>query len=226
MTIKAIITGATGMVGEGVLLECLHDPAVTEVLVLGRKASGYAHPKLRELLHANFEDLSAIESQLTGYDACFYCAGISAVGVSKAAYERFTYDTTLAAAQTLARLNPGMAFCYVTGAGTDGTERGRSHWARVKGRTENALRRLPFRAVYLFRPGYLHPTPGQRNVLKMYKFLSWLYPVLRRVAPRTASTLREMGRAMIAAARDGYPRPVLEVPDIVALARGNVATPA
>ena len=223
MKIKAIITGASGMVGEGVLLECLRDPDVEAVLLLGRKPSGHAHPKLREVIHADFQALEDVANQLTGYDACFYCAGISSLGVSRQEYERVTYDTTLAVAHTLLRLNPKLSFGYVTGAGTDGSEKGRSHWARTKGRTENALLRLPFRSAHMFRPGYLHPTPGQRHALKPYRYLGWLYPVLRRVAPGTASTLQELGRAMLAAARGGYPKPVLEVRDIVALAHDQAA---
>ena len=209
------------MVGEGVLLECLRDPDVEKVLILGRKPSGYAHPKVQEILHSNFQDLSAIESQLVGYNACFYCAGISSLGVSKAEYERVTHDTTLGAAETLARLNPDLTFVYVTGAGTDGTERGRSHWARVKGRTENDLLRLPFRRAYMFRPGLMLATPGQRNLLKPYKYLSWLYPIARTLAPAFACTLAEVGQAMLKAVKLGYSKPVLEVRDMVTLAHSN-----
>ena len=214
------------MVGEGVLLECLHNPAVEHVLVLGRKPSGHAHPKMQELLHADFEDLSAIESQLSGYNTCFFCAGVSAVGLSKEEYVRITHDLTLAVAHTLLRLNPDLTFTYISGAGTDGTGKSRQHWARVKGRTENELLALPFRHAYMFRPGLLHPTAGQLHVLKMYRYLGWLYPVIRRLAPASASTLRELGLAMIAAVRDGYPRPVLEVRDIVALAQSKAAPQA
>ena len=224
MKIRVIVTGVTGMVGEGVLLECLRDPAVEAVLLLSRKPTGYTHPKVRELLHANFQDLTGLEAELTGYNACFYCAGISSLGVSQAEYERVTYDTTLAVAQTLVRLNPAMTFVYVTGAGTDGTERGRSHWARTKGRTENALLRLPFRSAYMFRPGFMKATPGQRHVLAMYKYMAWLYPVARRLASGYVSTMAEVGVAMLQAVRTGYPRPVLEVRDIVALAHGKVAS--
>ena len=223
MNLRIIITGATGMVGEGVLLECLRDPAVEAVLLLSRKPSGYAHPKLRELLHADFEHLAAVETQLTGYNACFYCAGVSSLGISQAEYERITYDTTLAVAQTLLRLNPDLVFCYVTGAGTDSSERGRSHWARTKGRTENALLRLPFRAAYMFRPGFMRATPGQRNVLNMYKYLDWLYPVFRKLTTKYVSTMEEVGVAMLTAVKKGYPNPVLEVRDIVALAADKVS---
>lgn len=207
------------MVGEGVLLECLHHPAVEHVLLLSRRPSGVTHPKVTELLHADLEDLSALESQLTGYHACFFCAGISSVGVPRDEYVRITHDLTLRVAETLVRLNPQLTFTYVSGAGTDGSERGRSHWARVKGRTENALLALPFQHAYMFRPGYLHPTPGQRRVPRAYRFFGWLYPWARRLAPAVACTLQELAQAMIAAVRVGYPKSVLEVRDIVALAR-------
>ncbi len=222
MKIRAILTGATGMVGAGVLLECLQNPDIEHVLVLGRKPSGIAHPKITELLLTDLQNLGPIESQLVGYNACFFCAGISSVGVSKADYERITHDLTLAFAQTLARLNPEMTFAYVTGAGTDGTEKGRSHWARVKGRTENELLALPFRRAYMFRPGFLHPTPGQPNVPKAYRYFGWLYPIVRKLLPAYASTLRELAQAMIKSVTEGYPRPVLEVRDVVALAGGRV----
>lgn len=221
MKIRAILTGATGMVGAGVLHECLQNPAVEHILVLSRKASGIRHPKITELLHADWQQLGPVEDQLTGYNACFFCAGISSVGISRAEYERITHDLTLSVAHTLLRQNPDLTFGYVTGAGTDRSEQGRSHWARTKGRTENALLALPFRAAYMFRPGYLHPTPGQPNVLRAYRYLSWLYPVIRRLMPAYASTIRELALAMISAANSGYARPVLEVRDIVALAHGQ-----
>lgn len=219
MKIRAILTGATGMVGEGVLHECLSHPDVEQVLLLSRRSSGVQHPKVRELLVADFYDLSALESQLTGYNACFFCLGTSSVGMNEADYARVTYDLTLHVAQTLARLNPDLTFCYVSGVGTDGSEQDRQMWARVKGRTENALRRLPFKAAYMFRPGYMHPTPGLHNVPRWVPAVSWLYPVLRRLAPAYVSTLREQALAMINAVRVGYPKQVLEVKDIVALSR-------
>ena len=211
------------MVGEGVLLECLQNPAVAHVLVLSRKPSGRSHPKMTELLHADLQDLASIEGQLMGYDACFFCAGISAVGVSKKEYERITHDLTLAFARTLARLNPGMTFIYVSGAGTDSAEKSRQHWARVKGLTENELLALPFQRAYMFRPGLIQVTPGQRNVLKWYGLIAWLYPLVRRLAPAYVSTVQEIGRAMINAALGGAPKPVLEVPDIAALAQAQPA---
>jgi nucleoside-diphosphate-sugar epimerase len=221
MKIKALLTGATGMVGEGVLLECLRNPNVEHVLVLGRKSSGVRHAKVTELLVPDLANLSAVESQLMGYDACFFCAGISSVGVSKAEYERITHDMTLAVGETLARLNPDLTFIYVSGAGTDSTEKASSHWARVKGRTENELLALPFRRAYMFRPGFMRPQDGQKNVPKLMGVIDVLYPIVRRLAPKLACTLREVARAMIAAARDGAPKPVLEVLDIVALGHGK-----
>jgi hypothetical protein len=217
MSIKAIITGATGMVGEGVLLECLDNPAVAEVLVVNRRPLGRSHPKLKEIIHGDFFDLSVIESQLSGYNACFFCLGVSSVGMKQDEYKRLTYDLTLHVAQTLVRQNPDMAFCYVTGAGTDSTEKGRVAWARVKGATENALLRM-FRRAFMFRPGFMKPTPGQRNVNKYYKYIGWMYPLGRRLFPGAFCTIREVGLAMIHVAGAGAPKAVLEVRDIVALA--------
>ncbi|GAB3571887.1 Rossmann-fold NAD(P)-binding domain-containing protein [Hymenobacter daeguensis] len=226
MKIRAILTGATGMVGEGVLLECLQNADVEHVLVLTRKPTGRTHAKMSELLVPDLANLSAVESQLTGYNACFFCAGISSVGVSKEEYERITHDLTLAVGETLARLNPDLTFIYVSGAGTDSSEKSSQHWARVKGRTENELLTLPFRAAYMFRPGFMKVTPGQRNILKWYGAIAWLYPVARKLTPNYVSTMQEVGRAMIKATLAGYPKPVLEVRDIVALAHANVSARA
>jgi uncharacterized protein YbjT (DUF2867 family) len=209
------------MVGEGVLLECLANPAVEHLLVLTRKPTGRTHAKMRELLVSDLANLSAVESQLTGYNACFFCAGISSVGVSKEEYERITHDLTLTVGRTLARLNPELTFIYVSGAGTDSAEKSGQHWARVKGRTENELLALPFGAAYMFRPGFMKATAGQRNLLKWYPAIAWLYPVARQLAPKFVSTIQEVGRAMINAADFGYSKPVLEVRDIVALARAQ-----
>ena len=219
MKLQIILTGATGMVGEGVLLECLQNPAVAHVLVLTRRPTGRTHANLSELLVPDLANLRAVESQLTGYNACFFCAGVSAVGLLKEEYERITHDLTLAVGATLARLNPELTFVYVSGAGTDSRETSRQHWARVKGRTENALRALPFRAAYMFRPGFMRPTAGQQRVLRAYRYVGWLYPVVRRLAPGYACTIAEVGRAMINAAGSGFPKAVLEVRDIVALAK-------
>ncbi len=217
MTISAIITGATGMVGEGVLLACLADPRVGRVLVINRRPSGVAHPKLRELIHADFLDVSPIQAQLAGYDACFFCLGVSSLGMSEAEYRRVTYDLTTHVGRTLARLNPDMTFCYVTGAGTDSTEHGKTMWARVKGATENELLRL-FRRGVMFRPGMMRATPGQKNLSGWYTAVAWIYPIGRALFPAWFCTLQEVGQAMINAAVAGSPKPVLEVPDIVALA--------
>jgi uncharacterized protein YbjT (DUF2867 family) len=219
MEINVILTGATGMVGEGVLHECLQHPEVKRVLVINRKPGGVVHSKLTEILHTDFMDLSAIEDKLAGYNACFFCLGVSSIGLKEPEYHRLTYDLTMHVGQTLVRLNPDMTFCYVSGAGTDSTERGRQMWARVKGKTENQLRKLPFAHAYMFRPGYLHPTEGLKNTLRPYAYLSWLYPTLRRLFPGSVSTLRELGLAMINAVRHGYSKPVLEVRDIVQLAQ-------
>lgn len=218
MKIKAIITGVTGMVGEGVLHEALQNEAVEQVLVLGRKPCGVAHPKLREIVHADFYDLSPIEQQLKGYNACFFCLGTSSIGMQEADFYRVTYTLTLHVATLLSKHNPDMTFCYVSGAATDSTEQGRVMWARVKGKTENDLMKLPFRQVYNFRPGYMQPTKGLKNTLPYYKYFSWLYPVLRFAFPKHVSTLQELALAMIHATTLGYKKNILEVPDIVALA--------
>jgi uncharacterized protein YbjT (DUF2867 family) len=218
MTIRAVITGATGMVGEGVLLECLDHPDIAQVLVINRKPAGVSHPKLREIIHADFFNLAPIEPQLAGFDACFFCLGVSSVGMNKDEYAHLTHDLTLGVAQLLAKLNPQMTFCYVTGAGTDSSEQGRSGWARVKGATENALIRL-FEHAYMFRPAFMKATPGQKNVKGYYKLFAWLYPIGRAVYPAGFCTLQEVGRAMINAAVKGYPKKILEVADIVKLAQ-------
>ena len=218
-TIKAIITGATGMVGEGILHECLQDPSVSSVLVINRKPCGVSHTKLKEIIHADFYDLSAIESQLSGYNACFFCLGTSSVGMNEADYTKVTYTLTMHVAETLCKRNPDMTFCYVSGASTDSTEKGRLMWARVKGKTENDLMKLPFKRVYNFRPGFMLPTPGLKNVLPFYKYVNWMYPILRPVFPNHMSTLAQVGLAMIHVVQRGSDKKVLEVKDIVALAK-------
>lgn len=218
MAVRTIITGATGMVGEGVLLECLAHPAVEQVLVINRKPGGISHPKLREVIHADFFDLAPIEPQLAGYNACFFCLGVSSVGMDKDAYRRVTHDLTLNVAQTLAKLSPDMTFCYVTGLGTDSSEQGRVAWARVKGATENALIRL-FPNAYMFRPAMMKATPGQKNLKLAYRLLEWIYPIGRALAPSYFLTLQDVGRAMINAALKGAPKHVLEVADIEQLAK-------
>jgi uncharacterized protein YbjT (DUF2867 family) len=215
---KVILFGATGMVGQGVLRECLLDPAVESVLAIGRNATGQQNGKLLEVVHKNFLDFTAIEGKLSGYDACFYCLGISAVGMSEQDYERVTYGYALGAAQTLARLKPAMTFEYISGTGTDSTEKGRIMWARVKGKTENALRRLPFKAVYALRPGYIQPLDGITSKTGWYRAIyavvGPLYPVLKAVAPNYVTTTVQIGKAMIAIAKHGSALQVLENRDI------------
>lgn len=206
------------MVGEGVLHECLLHPDVEEVLVVGRRTAGVSHPKLKEILHNDFFDLTPVKDQLKGYNACFFCLGVSSVGMKEKEYHHLTYDLTMHMATILADQDPGMTFCYVSGAGTDSTEHGKMMWARVKGQTENDLLRLPFKAAYMFRPGFMKPTKGLKNTLKGYKFITWLYPVVRPLFPGYVSTLHELGLAMIHTAARGYEKQVLEVKDIVTLA--------
>jgi uncharacterized protein YbjT (DUF2867 family) len=216
--LRIILTGATGMVGEGVLLTCLTHPEVERVLIVNRRPSLITHPKLQELLVPDFFSLDAVQDKLRGYNACFFCAGVSSVGKSEAEYTRVTHDLTLHFAQTLQPLNPEMTFIYVSGAGTDSSEKGRLMWARVKGRTENELLRIGFRAVYNFRPGFMRHVPGQRNLMASYRYFSWLYPIARVVTPNYVSTLRQVALAMIHTAQRGYPKPILEVRDINSLA--------
>lgn len=215
---KAILFGGTGMVGQGVLRECLLDPGVERVLSIVRTPSGQQHPKLRELVHRDFLDFSSIERDLTGYDATFFCLGATSAGKSEKEYSRVTYDITIAAATALARLNPQMTFVFVSGAGTDSTERGKVMWARVKGRTENAILRLPFKAAYMFRPGIIEPMHGLQSRTALYRIpylvLRPLLPWLRRQFPQYVTTTEQLGRAMIRAARDGAPRTLLETDDI------------
>jgi uncharacterized protein YbjT (DUF2867 family) len=214
---KAIVFGATGMVGEGVLHEALRDPLVASVLVVGRRSCSVNHPKLTEVLHDDFYDYTSILDRLRGYDACFFCLGVTSIGKSEAEYRRLTYDLTMAAAKALSQLNPGMVFCYVSGAGTDSSERGRIMWARVKGKTENDLMRLPFNAVYAFRPGYIRPTPGLKNSMTASKVLSPLYPILKLFFSNHVCSMQDLGRAMIRVVEKGYPRNVLESADITHL---------
>ena len=216
---KVIITGATGMVGEGVLHECLLSDKVSQVLVINRKSCGVEHPKLREVLHPDFFDLSAAASQLTGYDACFFCLGISSVGVSKDDYFKTTHTLTLHFAETVCRNNPEMTFIYVSGAGTDSTEKGSSNWARVKGKTENDLMKLPFKQVYAFRPGFMLPTKGLKNVNAYYKYINWLFPVGKLLFPVGFSTLSDVGLAMINLTTRAYSRKIIDGNDIAELAK-------
>ena len=218
---RVIIFGATGMVGQGVLRECLIDPGIECVVVVGRSPTGVHNAKLTEIIHDDFTDYSAIEAQLTGFDACFFCLGVSSIGMSEDRYRHLTHDITLAAATTLVRLNPQMIFTYVTGAGTDSTEQGSRMWARVKGKTENDLLKLPFKAAYIFRPGVIQPLHGVRSktawVQAVYDVTWPLWAVLRRLTPRLVTSTEQIGRGMIHVARVGYPRKVLEMEDINSL---------
>lgn len=216
--IKAIITGATGMVGEGVLHECLLHPDVESVLIINRRPSGIGHTKLKEVIHKDFFDFSSIENQLNDYNACFFCMGVSSLGMKEAEYKKVTYDLTMHVAQTLSKLNPGMVFCYISGSGTDSSEKGRLMWARIKGKTENDLMKLPFKSVYAFRPGFLKTTKGLKNTIPAYKYFAWLFPILRPLFPGMMGSLHELGLAMINSAKYGYPKKVLEVKDIRELA--------
>jgi uncharacterized protein YbjT (DUF2867 family) len=216
--VKVIIFGATGMIGSGVLQECLDDPEVRSVLVLNRGACGIQHQKLQEIIHSDFFDYSEVLEDLTGYDACFFCLGVSAAGMTEEEYHHLTYELTMAAAETLVALNPEMTFCYVSGQGTDSTEEGRFMWARVKGKTENHLLRLPFKAAFMFRPGYIQPMKGVRTKVRlsqaMYTIIGPLYPLLKRIFPRQMTTSQVLGRAMIRIVSSGFPKFIIDIPDI------------
>ena len=214
MGLKIIITGATGMVGEGVLLRCLESSEVQKVLSVSRKRYPLEHAKLEQCIVPDFFELEAASSQLSGYDACFFCAGVTSLGKNEAEYTRITYDTTMHFARKLLALNSYMTFVYVSGVGTDSSEKGRLMWARVKGKTENDLMRLPFKRVYNFRPGFMKDMKGQKNVRPVFKMMLVLYPVVKALAPNMASTLAQVGTAMIKAVTVGYPKNVLEVSDI------------
>ncbi|ACT92032.1 epimerase [Dyadobacter fermentans] len=215
---KIIITGTTGMIGEGVLIECLQHPQITQVLSVSRKPCGVEHPKLTEYIVPDFLTLQPDDPKLTGYDACFFCAGVSSVGMSEEQYERLTYDTTIAFARATGP-SPQMSFVYVSGGGTDSSEKGRMHWARVKGKTENDLMKMPFKQAFGFRIGVVEPAAGQKKVLRYYKYFSWLIPLLKVLLPRTVSTMRQVAHAMINAARNGYPENVIQVKDIAILSK-------
>jgi len=215
---KVILFGATGMVGQGVLRECLLDPDVEQILSIVRTATGRREPKLRELVRNDFFDFSRVENDLAGYDACFFCLGVSSAGMNEADYRRVTYDIALSAARTLARLNPNMTFMYVSGMGTDSSEKSGSMWARVKGKTENDLLGLPFKAAYMFRPAAIVPLHGIKSKTKLYQFfytvLGPVLPVMYKAFPQYVTTSEQLGRAMLTVAKRGAPKSVLENPDI------------
>lgn len=214
---KVIITGTTGMVGEGVLMECLANPEITDVLSLSRKPIHNKHPKLKEYIVPDFTTLKENDENLQGYDACFFCAGVSSVGMKEPEYTRITYDTTLSFAKSVSP-KAQMTFAFISGAGTDSSGKGRLMWARVKGKTENDLMKLPFKQVFAFRPGAMKHTEGQKNLSRMNRFLSWLYPAFKTLFPNTANTVKQLGQAMIYAAQNGYEKKVVEVSDIKILA--------
>ncbi|MEO8761087.1 MAG: NAD-dependent epimerase/dehydratase family protein [Bacteroidia bacterium] len=216
MKIKVIITGTTGMVGEGILHQCLQRNEVESILVINRKPCGVTHPKLKEIIHSNFFDLTAIEDKLQGYNACYFCLGVSSIGMKEEEYTKMTYTLTMNVAKTLKKLNTDMTFCYISGAATDSSEKGKQMWARVKGKTENDLMKLPFKQVYAFRPGFMKAFPEAKNTLKYYKYFSWTYPLLR--ALKMATTLKEVGDAMVNITINGYKKKVIEIPDIIVLA--------
>jgi uncharacterized protein YbjT (DUF2867 family) len=216
---KAIIFGATGMVGQGVLRECLLDSEIESVLAIGRSPTRRQHLKLREIIHRDFSDFSAIAESLAGYDACFWCLGVTSAGLSEQEYQRMTYDFTIAAAQALVKESPQMTFLFVSGAGADSTEKSRTMWARVKGKTENALLRMPFKAVYIFRPAYIQPLHGIQSRTKLYRALfiiaAPLYPLWKVLLPKYVTTTEQLGRAMIEIGKHGASKHVLESCDIV-----------
>jgi uncharacterized protein YbjT (DUF2867 family) len=221
INLNVIVTGATGMVGEGVLHECLNHPNISKVLIINRKPSGKNHPKLKEIVHTDFFNFSAVEKDLAGYDGCLFCMGVSSVGISPEQYYKLTYELTMHAGETLSRLNPNMTFCYISGAGTDSTEQGRSRWARVKGKTENALMKLPFKDVYAVRPGFIKPTRGLQHAHSFYKYVNWMFPIGRAFFPNGFCTLHELGIAMINLVLKGYEKKVVEGTDIIVLAENK-----
>ena len=202
------------MVGEGVLHECLLYPQIENVLVINRKPCGIRHPKLKEIIHADFFNLSPIKNELSGYDACFFCLGVSSVGMKEPGYFKLTYTLTMHFAEIVSEVNSNMVFCYISGAGTDSTEKGRMMWARVKGKTENDLMKLPFKKVYNFRPAILEPTKGLKNTLSLYKYFGWMAPILRLLAPNQISTLQQLGKSMIFVTINGYKKQNFDVKDI------------
>lgn len=219
---KAILFGGTGMIGQGVLMEALADPDVESLLVVGRGPSGTTHPKVTDLVMPDMFDYSGVGASLAGYDACFFCLGVSSAGMNEADYTRVTFDLTMAAANALLKVNPGMTFCFISGASTDSTEKGSAMWARVKGKTENALLKLGFKAAYMFRPGLIQPMKGIKSRTASYRIFyaafGWLLPVVKSVIPSTITTTERLGLAMINAVKKGYSTPILETRDINLLA--------
>jgi len=223
--LKVIITGATGMIGEGVLYECLHHPDVEKVLVISRASCGYSHPKLTEIIHRDFSDISSLGDRLIGYNACYFCLGVTSLGKNEAEYTRLTYTLTLNFASTLSSFNPEMTFCYISGASTDSTEKGRTMWARVKGKTENDLMKLPFRQAYNFRPGGIEPflpLKSSQTYYKTYKYFGWLFSIMKVIAPGMVIKLKDLAAAMINASLIGYSKNTLEMKDMKTMAKANI----
>jgi len=220
--LNVIITGATGMVGEGVLHECIQHPHIDNILIITRKSTGYSHPKVKEIIHTDFSNFARLKAQLKGYNACLFCLGVTSLGKKEPEYFKLTYTLTINFATILAKINPVMTFCYISGAGTDSTEKGKLMWARVKGKTENDLMKLPFKGVYNFRPGFIKPflplKPNQ-TFYKTFKYVAWLFPILKLVAPNMVITLKELAAAMINSCLKGYSKNILEVKDIKILAK-------
>jgi len=215
--VRAVITGATGMVGEGVLLECLDDPRVESILVVTRRPMGLQHPKLTEVIHNNFFNIAPIAHLFKGYNACYFCLGVSSLGMSERDYTKATHTLTTGFAREMVAVEPGITFCYVSGAGTDSTEAGRSMWARVKGKTENDLMKMPFRKVFAFRPGFIKPVAGQTKTHNFYKYIGWMFPLGRRLFPKGFCTMNELGKAMIEVTVNGYEKTIIEGDDIIKL---------
>jgi uncharacterized protein YbjT (DUF2867 family) len=222
---NVVLFGATGMIGQGALRECLLDPKVKQILSIVRTPTGQKSAKLRELVHTDFLNFTDVEAKLTGFDACFFCLGVTSAGMSEAQYTQITHDFALAAATTLARLNPSMTFVYVSGSGTDSSERGRSMWARVKGKTENDILKLPFKAAYMFRPGFIQPLHGIISKTKLYRIfyavLMPILPLMRSIFPRQILTTEQVGRAMLLVSKHGFPQSVLESVDIISVANSR-----
>ena len=216
---KVVVTGATGMVGEGVVHECINDNRITDILLINRRPSGIKSKKIKEIIHKDFFDLTSLKAVIEGYDACFYCLGISSVGMKEEAYHKITYDLAVQFGKMLLTHNPKIKMIYVSGAGTDSTEKGRSMWARVKGKAENKILNMGFEDAYAFRPGYIIPTKGLKRTQKAYKYLNFLSPVLRALFPKYVTSLAEIGRAMINVASESRDKKVLECRDIVLAAR-------
>ena len=216
--INVIITGSTGMVGEGVLHECLRHQSVKSVLVINRKPCGVTHEKLKEIIHSDFHNLTLIQDQLTGFDAIYFCMGVSSVGMKETDYKKITYDLTMHFADILYRINPEITFTYVSGSGTDGSGNGRIMWARVKGKTENELIKK-FKNAYMFRPGYIQPTKGLKNAYKIYRFTGPFYPILKMLFPKYVCTLEDLGKAMLQCTLSGYEKRILENKDITKIVK-------